>query len=437
MSILGRFKKEKEKTGTDSVQDIHHIKEEKQVISLDKYKEQFKILGFTPEKLEVLAEQRSLVVEKLPEIADIFYTIITRNKHLENIIKTHSTLERLRNTLQQYMIRMFEGKIDEKYIEETLRIGKVHNRVELEPKWYLSAYGILQEVLTTFFVQQYGHDPAYLSRVLTAMNSIINFDMQLVLESYFYEHEKDLSDHLKRISDIKEKTSSLAEELAASAEESSATVQNMNSYIQQIDEQASSTSDHSVEVAKEIKEGTLNLAEASERLSSVSRQLTELDEKMSNFESSFQNITGVLGVIQEVSEQTNLLSLNASIEAARAGEAGRGFAIVAQEIKKLSTTTHSQIDTIRDQIGEISDVTHDFLETIRRVITDVTSGIEDNQKAKTAMDEVVQKIESITSQFEQLTKGISEVAFSANEMSQMVHQVATTAEHLSSISNEE
>ncbi len=433
--VFGKSKKDK--NVAEQLPDIEEIKKVKEVLPLEKYKEQFKIVGFTPEKLELLAEQRPAVEKYIEEVSDIFYGVVLKNPELKRIIDNHSTVDRLRQTLQRYVLRMFSGNIDETYIEETLRIGAVHNRVKLDPKWYLSAYSILQEALTTILVKELRDRPAYLANVLGALISIINFDMQLVLESYFYENQKDLQNNFKRITEIKERTSALSEELAASAEESSATVQNMNTYIQQIDDQANETSDFAVQVVKEIQEGTMNLSTASQRLLSVTEQLSKLDEKMGVFETSFENISGVLQVIREVSDQTNLLSLNASIEAARAGEAGRGFAIVAQEIKKLSTTTNSQIDTIRMQIEEISEVTSDFLATIRTVVEEITGGVEQNQQAKEMMDQIVGRIEKITEQFERLTEGISEVAFSANEMSEMVHQVATTAEHLSVISNDE
>lgn len=433
---LGKKNQAEGKTGAERTLDVAEITRPKRLHLMEGYEESFRIMGFTPEKLAILAEQRNWIENHVELILESFAAVVFQNKHLVSIVNTNSSPEKLLNKFRIYLLRMFSGRIDETYIKDTLYIGEVHSRIQLAPEWYLAGFNLLQEIIVTLLVNEYKHDPIYLGRLLNALNTIISFDIRLVLDSYFMENQKEMESHLDRISSIKEKMAALSQDLAGAAEESTATVKTMDHYISEIDEKAKQTSKGANGLAEEIKVGTENLSIASERLSQVSERLNQINEKMGMFETSFQNITGVLKVIQEVSGQTNLLSLNASIEAARAGEAGRGFSVVAQEIKKLSTATHAQIDTIRTQLKEISTVTDDFLTTIRQVVVDIKDGIDSNQQAQMVMEEMVAKIGVITDQFQDMTRGVSEVAASTGEMIEMSSQVAEIADNLASISSD-
>ena len=157
--------------------------------------------------------------------------------------------------------------------------------------------------------------------------------------------------------------------------------------------------------------------------------LENVEHSVQELGSNVESINSVLGVIQGISEQTNLLALNAAIEAARAGEQGRGFAVVADEVRTLAQ--RSQQSTI-----EISDILDSLKNSSQRTIQDMSESAEKRAAVSDAMSAIRGLIDSTSGSIKELTEMNIHVATAASEQSTVASQVAESITGIASLAKE-
>ena len=164
------------------------------------------------------------------------------------------------------------------------------------------------------------------------------------------------------------------------------------------------------------------------------RMTEQVDAKIEELSAKSQEISTFVDTINEISEQTTLLSLNASIEAARAGEAGRGFAVVAEEIKKLADHSMQAAEEIRKVVNIISDMTVETRESsanAKAVVEKQGEIVEQTRQNFSNMNDSIGKlldnVQAIQDNMQQMSNGRAETLAAIESISSVVEQTAASA----------
>jgi diguanylate cyclase (GGDEF)-like protein len=142
------------------------------------------LFGFAPSDAETLFAARAHVLGALDAVVDEFYRRQTEIEDVALIIGDSETMRRLRIAQRRYVDDLFSGIYDEDYVNNRLRIGLVHKRIGLEPKYYLSALGMLRQILHAAVAASL-QDAPHAARVTAALDKLLDFDTAFVFDAYF------------------------------------------------------------------------------------------------------------------------------------------------------------------------------------------------------------------------------------------------------------
>ncbi|HSW62274.1 MAG TPA: methyl-accepting chemotaxis protein [Dissulfurispiraceae bacterium] len=256
---------------------------------------------------------------------------------------------------------------------------------------------------------------------------------------------KSLRELVGKIKSAADNLASGSTQLSASAEEISRSIHDQSSRSSQIATATEEMSQTVIDVAKntsgiagistqtygQAKDGEAVVGQSVSEVQAIASTVAESSAVMQRLGNSSKEIGNIVDVINDIADQTNLLALNAAIEAARAGEQGRGFAVVADEVRKLAERTSQATSQIGKMIRSIQAEVDNAVVSMNNATARVETGVQFSRKAGDSLGNIVQSVSSLQSMVQQIASATEEMSSVSETISSDIQSIADGSKQIS------
>ena len=420
-------------------------------------------VGMDADKRALLREMRPFVTRVLPGVLDGFYQHLAKWPDAGRLFSNPQHMKHAKEMQLRHWDVIMGAEFNDHYLQSVTRIGETHNKLGLEPRWYIGGYsfivnGLLSAIETQVSAGLFGKSGAQKkAAMLGAVTTAAMLDMDFAISVYLDAGKREKRESLEKLATsfdasvgaIVQRVSTTATELETAAStltKTAQTTQSLSTSVAAASEEAA-TNVNSVASATEQLTGSVNeiarqVQESSKIAGDAVTQAEKTDARITELSQAAGRIGDVVKLITAIAEQTNLLALNATIEAARAGEAGKGFAVVAQEVKALAAQTAKATDEISTQIAGMQAATNESVAAIKEIggtigrISEIAGTIAATvEEQGAATQEISRSVQQAASGTSQVAANITDVNRGASETGSASAQVLGSAQSLSSESS--
>ncbi|MEB8747413.1 globin-coupled sensor protein [Bacillus cereus] len=415
--MLGVFKKNINKTNVSIIELSKDQQITFNVPTNSELKIQMDMLHISKEDLQVVKVLQPFIYAKIDWITEKFYANITKQPNLITIIERYSSIPKLKQTLKTHIKELFSGNMHEDFIEQRVRIAKRHVQIGLHRKWYTAAYQelfrsiikILQTKITTIDDFSYS---------INVINKLFTLEQELVLAAYESEYERIQKEHEKE------------KELAAVSEKTSSSIQKLTAKSETIVEIAKTGTSLATTSEEKANKGKEQLNQQNKRMGSIQMNMETIITDTHELLNISNKINEIIDIVKSIAEQTNLLALNAAIESARAGEFGKGFSVVAGEIRKLSEQTKESIFNVTKLVEKTNEQITRVSSSVKQISSLVSEGTDSMSATDRYFQEIVKDMSNSKEQNKKIEHELQAISQVMKGIQDDSSQMALTADNL-------
>ena len=430
MTIIVIWWKRKLVDVDDKLAEMDYFKPIIQFTSMPELEQQMKLIGIDENNLRYIKSYQPAITAGVSEITDVFYENVLAVPSLKKIIEERTKIDRLKKTLNSYIISMFDGIFNEETIEAKRKLARMHFKIGLDPKWYMGTFQKLQETMIMLISKEIT-DLELREQITLNVSKLINLEMQIVLEEYEKENQNLRREQYNVVKlELKDKLSAIIQNLADLTEETNQSIEQVNKHTSHINNTIKSNVASVQHIHTDALTGKNEVARLEQEMLEIKDSTVEMGQLIGKLKVSSEQIINIVALVKNIADQTNLLALNASIEAARAGEHGKGFAVVAQEVRKLAEQSKSSVENITNLIQTSTLLTSTAVQMIDAVQSRVDSGLDVSINTQTKFQQILKAIEQNEAQIKVVAMDITNLTSVISNIGQETRDVATTADEL-------
>lgn len=356
-------------------------------------------------------------------------------KELSALIKGPAHLALLRKKLMEHLRIVFAPQLPDDFARRSFRIGEAHAADGLPPSWYVAAYGWLLLRNIGPLLARRRFRPAQLENAFKSFVTRAFLDMARSIQAYekdllfrnseavraegdvhslgvlanFIRNSNEAACDLAFLSRNTQDGVASAQTLASAAEKLFVSVFEISGAVEQTTAEAASADESATTGRTAVRRGA-------EAMGDIARAVEENTLKLQGLSQASEQIGQILTLIDGIARQTNLLALNATIEAARAGDAGRGFVVVANEVKRLAEQSAKAAEEIGRRVAALQNGMELIQKTMKQTNGAVTEGRLAMENADGAMDTITHHVSAMARKMTEISGVLAEQSNIANEI---------------------
>ncbi|PKG24600.1 methyl-accepting chemotaxis protein [Niallia nealsonii] len=420
-------------------------------------------------KVEKAMQTKKLSLQMAEDNAEIYYPVIfdgevryvlmakiNTKPYFENAALANNALDNTQKDLVSSNVTIFTISILLAVVGIVLFIIFIRSRFKPLEAINQEAQKITNGDLRVKDIEVSSHKKDEISAIAISFNTMaanlkdvinrVSLDSQQVVAS-----AEELTASADSLNSASEHISNTMQEVAAGTdsqvkevEETNRTVQGMQQYVKQIFVNSNIVSEKANETSGKAKMGNEAMKTVVNQMNTINHTFLETSKLIGELGKHSNEIGAISKVINDIADQTNLLALNAAIEAARAGEQGKGFAVVADEVRKLAEQSSQSANQITNLIQKIQSETGNAVNSMKTATVDVENGIKlvhqtgsTFEDIKGSIDEVSGQITEVSISVEQLTQGMEQMAAVMNLVKKVAEQTDFGTQNVSAATEEQ